>query len=87
MLAYKVGFWSESISDFRNTPDNLTLVNMFYSGRLYLILVQGQFAAPLRCHPPPPPPPPPLAGLVGVVVTPLDMIWELLFVIECNEGT
>ena len=84
MLAYKVGFWSESISDFRNTPDNLTLVNMFYSGRLYLILVQGQFAAPLRCHPSPPPP---LAGLVGVVVTPLDMIWELLFVIECNEGT
>ena len=82
MLAYKVGFWSESISDFRNTPDNLTLVNMFYSGRLYLILVQGrQFAAPLRCHPSPPPP----AGLVGVVVTPLDMIWELLFVIECNE--
>ena len=55
MLAYKVVFWSKLIPEFRNTPDNLTLVNRFNSGRVYL-LVQGggQFAASLRCHPPPP---------------------------------
>ena len=52
MLAHVIGFWSNFVIRFRSTPDNLTLADRFYYGRVYLLVQGRQFAAPLRCRPP-----------------------------------